>query len=356
VSITSLYLNSFRNYEEAFFEFDEGINLIYGANAQGKTSILEAIYCLIVGRSFRSNNTKDLIQYHQSGFSIDCRFTQYEVEQSLRFLYNGKQRTFFHNYTPLPQVSSLIGILSGVLITPDDIELIKGQPVIRRQFLDLQLAQVDPLYIHHLTRYQRALQQRNQLLKMRQVATLSIWEEEMGRSAAYITMQRGRLLNELEQQGERFHRLLSKENHIWTLDYKTGGVELSHDGEVLYRHQLDLFKQHRERELVVGYTLSGPHKDDFSLRLNQKDVKFFASEGQQRTSVIALRLAEWQRLDSNRDDSPLLMIDDVGMGLDHTRRSNLFHLLNEFHQVFLTATEASLFDEVQVKGKKIKIG
>lgn len=356
MAITSLYLRHFRSYEEGYYEFDEGVNLLYGANAQGKTSVLESIYCFMVGRSFRTQQTGDLIQHNKSSFQIECRFVRHQVDQMLKFASDGKQRTLIYNHTPLPTLSSLLGILPGVITTPDDINLIKGAPAIRRQFLDLQLAQADPLYLHHLSRYTKALRQRNHLLKTKQKITIASWEQEMSRSAAYLVTERAKALIDLERQGQRLHLQLTGEKKTWTIQYKTSGAALLSDKETLYNHHLDQFQKYREKELILGYTLTGPHKDDFLLMLDGNEVRHFASEGQQRSSIMALKLAEWQRLQSQIDSPPLLMIDDVGLSLDQARRSNLFDMLGDFNQVFLTATDASLFDENSVKGKKIKVG
>lgn len=351
----SLHLQHFRNYREAYFEFDDRLNFIYGDNAHGKTNLLEAIYYLMVGQSFRAQHQQDLIQYTYPAFYLECHFSKHQVEQLLRISFNGKEKKIFHNSTPIQSAAGLLGILQGVIITPDDINLIKGSPLLRRQFIDLHLAQIDPLYVHHLTRYTRAMRQRNQLLKARQLKTIETWEHEMSHSASYITTRRAKAIEELQIQANHFHQGLTKQQTYFKIEYKPGGVQPPYEPKAIFENQLHLLQKYRERELFIGYTLTGPHKDDILFMLDDKETRLFASEGQQRTCVTALRLGEWQRLNEIADEPPLMMIDDVGMGLDAGRREHLFSLISNLNQVFLTATDSSLFDAIHVKGKKIKI-
>lgn len=353
--LQSLHLQHFRSYSEGHFEFDDRINFIYGDNAQGKTNLLEAIYYLMIGQSFRTQHQQDLIQYEHPAFYLESHFSKHSVDQCLRIRFNSKDKKILHNSTTIQNTAGLLGILQGVIITPDDINLIKGSPLLRRQFLDLHLAKVDPLYVHHLTRYSRALRQRNQLLKSRKPQTIESWEQEMAYSAGYIISKRVKAINELQTQAHHFHQKLTEQKYELTIQYKSGGVPQPYEPAVICENQLKLYQKYRDRELFIGHTLTGLHKDDLLFSLDGKETRLFASEGQQRTYVTALRLAEWQHLNETTDAPPLMMIDDVGMGLDFGRREHLFSLIADLNQVFLTATDSSLFDSIQVKGKKIKI-
>ncbi|MFI5343009.1 MAG: DNA replication/repair protein RecF [Chlamydiales bacterium] len=343
MQILNLYLQNFRSYEEAFFEFSPSLNLICGPNAKGKTSLLEAIHFLMIGRSFRTPQYQDLIKQNQTGFYIESHFTKHGINQRLRVAGNPSDRKMFHNSTSLATLSSLLGLIQGVLQTPDDINLIKGSPHLRRQFLDIQIAQIDPLYVHHLTRYARAMRQRNQLLRNKTAVSIESWEFEMSQSAAYIILQRHRTIQNLQKHSQSFYHKLTGEQAPLTLHYRTPPSQIMH-AEELKSYFQKLYQKNRNRERLLGYTLSGPHKDDFVILIDQRDVRFFASEGQQRGCATALHFAEWQNLHLAGTEKPLFMIDDVGMSLDESRRKRLVEQLRELGQVFLTTTDERLLD------------
>lgn len=354
MNLRSLYLHHFRNYKEARFTFGPRLNIIHGANAQGKTSLLEGLYTLMTGSSFRANQHSELLKQGCSSFHLECRFAKYDIEQKLSFAYDGKDRRIVYNSTPLQAASGLLGLIPGVVMTPDDVQLVKGSPPLRRQFLDLQIAQTDPLYVHHLTRYHRAMRQRNRLLKARESLTIASWEHEMSHSAAYITMQRSAAVNELKSRCQGIHQRLVGDGEPLDIEYK-GQIPLPSSFQDIQRQFLDKFYRHRAREMLMGFTLTGPHKDDLVFTLGGKDVRHFASEGQQRSAVTAIRLAEWQRLRHLRDECPVMLIDDVGIGLDGTRRRALLEQFSELGQVFITTTEANPWEEFAGEKMAIKI-
>lgn len=182
--IKTLFLRDFRNYKEAAITFSPKVNTIWGDNAQGKTNILEAIYLLITGRSFRTPHLSDLIRFNTHSFYIKALFEKNGIEQTLTFSFDGEGRKIVHNSTPLPTLSSLLGILNGVVLSSEDLSIVSGTPQSRRQFLDLLISQSNPLYLHHLCRYIQAMKQRNALLKRNYLQTITIWEEQMAPHAA----------------------------------------------------------------------------------------------------------------------------------------------------------------------------
>lgn len=333
----TLYLRNFRCYQESVFEFCPGINVIHGDNARGKTTLLEAIHVLITGSSFRPAQTTDLIRKGTDSFYIEAGFLKHGIEQTLKMFYNGKERKIFYNSTLCPSSASLLGLLQGVVMAPDDAALVKGAPAVRRRFLDLQIAQVDPLYVHHVTRYQRAMKQRNSLLRAKTSATLESWESEMASSAAYIVQQRLKAVRDLETNGRALHKTFSGEVEELSLGYKTGNP--SDECDQIKSYYLAQYRKLRQREMIMGCTLVGPHKDDVAIAIGQQEARFFASEGQQRSCVAALRLGEWERLNTIAQEHPLMLIDDIGVGLDSSRREKLMGYLGQLGQVFVTSTE-----------------
>lgn len=339
--LRTLFLHHFRPYREASFDFCSDINAILGPNAKGKTSLLEAIYFLITGSSFRTSQASDLIHLGQPYFYLEATFVKHGIEQTLKIHCSHKERKIIHNSTPCPSSAGLLGLLQGVMVAPDDLALVKGGPQERRQFLDLQIAQADPLYVHHLTRYHRAMRQRNCLLKSKNSASIDSWEYEMSNAAAYLVRQRAIALQDLQINSKPLYEMFcgGQEDNL-VLIYRTGApnpIAESHDN--LKQYHLQQLQKLRRREMELGFTLSGPHKDDFLIAIGDREVRFFASEGQQRSCVAALRLAEWERLYRLAGEAPLMLIDDVGVSLDGQRRERLLNHLCSLGQVLVTSTE-----------------
>lgn len=348
--LKALYLHNFRLYKEALFEFSPGINVVRGPNARGKTSLLEAVSFLMTGRSFRTSQASDLIRQDTPHFSIDALFVKNGIEQKLRVFYSTGERRVIYNATACPSLSCLLGMLQGVVIHPDDTAIVKGAPAARRHLLDLQIAQSDPLYVHHLTRYERAMRQRNHLLKARTLATIDSWEYEMANSASYIIRQRSAVAKILAEKGSSHYTAISGGKEELDLCYKAHGTgDKPVDDAALIREMFrDQFKRHRGKEMEHGATLTGPHKDDFLITLGGKDARAFASEGQQRTCIVALRLAEWCRLKEATLETPLMLVDDIALSLDSSRKGHLLDYLGGLGQVFISTTDP----EATIAGEK----
>lgn len=339
--LRTLYLRNFRCYEEAAFEFSPGVNLIHGPNAQGKTSILEAVHFLSTGQSFRTSQIKELIRIGAPSFYLEAVFEKHGIEQTLKVTCDPQERRIMYNNTLCSSTTSLWGLLQGVTMTPDDIAVVKGGPQLRRQFLDMQIAQADPLYVHHLTRYHRALRQRNIMLRSRKTASIEIWELEMAKSAAYLVQQRTRAAMELQVTSSDLYQMIGGEK--CRLELRYSGPQAG--AKPLHIAYLEQWQKMRPREIEIGYTLVGPHRDDCFIALDGREVRFFASEGQQRSCVAAMRLAEWKRLHALVEEPPLMLMDDVGMGLDSMRRERLLSSAQDLGQVFLTATQTLDFQD-----------
>ena len=347
MKIKWLYVRNFRGFDDLALEFETGINEIVGKNAQGKTSLLEAIYLCMTGSSFRTSSVRDLIKYEKEGFFIEIGFEKEGITYKLQFSFDGQKRRIFLNNRPCPSVTSLIGQLLGVLCTPDVQELVKGAPSARRHFLDLSLAQIDPLYVYHLSRYTRALKQRNSLLKAKDLRTITVWEKELAHSATYITAARlkivGALKEHLVDYFDKFAQNTSKE---LSLEYTTRAIGKADEMRAYFEEE---FNKKRLREMAFGSTLVGPHRDDLLVFMGKKNVRDFASEGEMRLVAISLKLAEWQYLKSHMDFAPLLLIDDFGAYLDKERVARLSDVICTFGQVFISAHATN-----QILGAKSK--
>lgn len=330
--ISRLLLRNFRNVRQAEIELSPKVNLFFGENGQGKTNLLEAIYLLSIGRSFRTRRFSELIFSGASFFYIEAEFIREGVSHSVKIYYDEKSRKIQYNGTISSHFTSLLGTLPGVLISPDDHSIIIGAPAERRRFLDIYLSQSDPLYIQHLARYFGAMKQRNQLLKLKKTETLSAWEETMATSGSYLMSKRKGAVEIFKPLLDQFAETLSLGKDPLRLKYTPSS---SADKSTF---QKDLLKL-RHKELLLGSTLIGPHRDDLDIILKEKKAKDFSSEGQKRTIMTAFRLAEWELLKEALATPPLLAIDDFGIQLDPARQATLENHIQTVAQVFLTAAK-----------------
>lgn len=336
--LKTLILRNFRNIKELEAHFSDRLNVFYGKNAQGKTNLLEAIYFVSTGRSFRTQSLKELIHDQESSFSIDAEVVRDQVTQRIKISYDGNTKRLQMDANNYASFHPLLGVLPTVLYTPYDIELISGAPAERRRFLNIHLAQSDPLYVHHLTCYWRAMKQRNCLLRARSSDAIECWENQMAASAEYITQARKEMLEELQVPLKKEANVLSNEDHHLTLSLSSS------------KDYLKQLQKNRAKEMELGVTLTGPHRDDIALYINESVARIKASEGQKKTMVAALKLAEWERL-SNRTGEPVLMgFDDLDGHLDDSRRSHLKNRLKSLGQVFITTPH-----EPDVEGKHFHI-
>jgi len=322
-----LVLRNFRNYRSAEVSFSPGINWIQGNNGQGKTNLLEAIYLLSTGRSFRASALSDLILWGESFFYLEGIFEKDGVEQSLKVYYDPQTRKIQYNQTVFPTLTSLLGILPSVLLSPDDLCLVSGTPSERRRFIDMHIAQMDALYIHHLGRYFKGMKQRNVLLKAKSDTSIASWEQMMAHSADYLVKKREWAIQALQGPATEWMQRLSNAKDQMHLDYESS----------LSSQFAESWQRHRAKEMIIGSTLQGPHRDDLSICLGEKKAKIFSSEGQKRSCICSLRFAQWELMKESIGSPPLLGIDDFGIQLDQERQGQLKQFLTSFHQVFLSS-------------------
>jgi len=328
--LKNLLLRSFRNYTKASISFEKGINIIKGRNGAGKTNLLEAIFLLSTGRSFRTMHFTDLIQEGASYFYIEAHFEKERVKQVLGIGYSKRGRRIHYNNTYFYNISHLFGIMPSVLYSPKDQLLISGSPTERRRFLNMHLAQTTPLYLSHLIRYYRAMKQRNVLLKHQSQQAIESFEKVMADSAHYLMGKRHELIERLNPRMQAFSNILSSHQDSFSLFYKPS-ICMQQVGEIEL-----LYATKRPKELILGSTISGPHRDDFLFTYNNKDAKAYASEGQKQTCITALKMAEWEELKNQTQTLPLMNIDDFGTHFDKMRVHLFQKYLSNLGQVFLT--------------------
>ncbi len=329
--ISKVVLHNFRCHTQTTIEFSTQMNSIYGKNGSGKTSILEGLNLLSTGRSFLAPQNKDMIQHGADNFYVKIEFTCDDTNQTISIGYNQKEKRISHNENHFNRFSSVVGIIPSVLLAPKDSMLISGSPQERRRFLNVQLAQIDPSYIHHLLRYHTALKHRNALLKIKGEQMLDTWEHIMAESYMYLLDKRENLINLLSPKVNSIAKKFSSDKDNFELIYQPSIKSKDID------EMKQVFKKSRIREMAMGTSLNGAHRDDFIINHNLNTAKSFVSQGQSKTCISALKIAQWEHLKEKTGKIPIMLIDDFGVHLDTCRKSLFHDYLKELGQVIITS-------------------
>ncbi len=360
MNLQSLNLRSFRNYEEAALEFESGVNLIVGDNAQGKTNLLEAISYLGSGKSFRAQKTAEMLRFGAEFAEIRGSVFSQEREQSLRYLLfaGSRPRQIWRNGVKKKSASELAGVLPTVLFCPEDLMILKMGSSQRRRFGDLALCQLRPNYDAALTEYHRILDQKNRILKdhFENPAVLAILPEyntRLCQVGALLISYRARFYEGLGRSAAKFHSQFSGGVENFSLEYKTVSTVTDPFAPVsrLTEDLMEHLDRHYRAELETAQCLTGPHKDDFTVTLSGIDLKAYGSQGQTRTAAISLKLAQRELMGREWGEEPVLLLDDVLSELDPGRQD---FVLNQIvsGQVFITCCEPGRFTKL---GKTIEI-
>ncbi|MFH1313295.1 MAG: DNA replication/repair protein RecF [Candidatus Eisenbacteria bacterium] len=347
--IRKIHLTNFRNFSDVDVEFGEHRNLIVGSNAQGKTNLLESIHILGVGRSHRDRKDANLVRFGESFYRIEGLFEHIGVKTRIEVAYGEERKRIRINGKEARPVD-LIGLVGIVISSPDDIELVKGSPGFRRTFLDMAISQMSKEYLVTLQRYVRALTQRNLLLKAAQerridVSEATTWTQSVVELGVTVVKRRVAYLEEIVSQvAENFAFISGKPGDI-QLTYEARGYKAGGDSDIA-AGLANALKAHSDLEIRRGYTLCGPHVDDFALLSDGRDIRQFGSEGEQRTAVLALRCAEANAMGERLGRYPLVLLDDVFAELDEARAGALTALISKFDQIVLTSSRpARLADD-----------
>lgn len=357
--ISKLTLKNFRNYSYEEFEFSDGINILTGANAQGKTNAGEAIFFLCTGYSPRANRDKLVIKSGEESAEITGNAKSLYGDVSVKIKFNSQdKKNIFVNGLEVHKVGELLGNIHSVFFNPAELKLIQESPEDRRRFLNVSLSQMSKSYFYALQRYNKILAQRNNLLKDpdRQLIyeTLPVWDIQLSKEASKIIVSRNEFLKDISPILEEKHAELSggKEK----LKLKTESGYYGSEDEIAYAILSD-YKTGIERDLRLGYTSIGPHRDDIKFILNDTDVKIYGSQGQQRTVALSLKLAETETFKTRFGEYPILILDDVLSELDRERQKKLVQAVKNIQTVF-TATEYSraLFKNTDINRMSIENG
>ncbi|UFT99430.1 DNA replication/repair protein RecF [Radiobacillus kanasensis] len=343
--IRQLTLKHYRNYEQLDVTFDDKINVIIGENAQGKTNLMEAIYVLGFSKSHRTPRDKELIQWDAEYAKIEGSVFKRNRTFPLEIIFSSKGKKAKLNHIEQRRLSDYIGALNIVMFAPEDLNLVKGNPQIRRRFIDMEIGQVQPVYIHHLGQYQKILKQRNFLLKDLQRnqkgdrTMLHVLTDQLIEHAAVIIEKRFLFLELLRKWAQPIHQGISRGLENLEIRYQCSvDVSESHNKEKISSIFSEKFKEVESREVERGNTLIGPHRDDLAFYVNEKDVQTYGSQGQQRTTALSLKLAEIELIHSEVGEYPILLLDDVLSELDDYRQSHLLDTIQGKVQTFVSTT------------------
>lgn len=346
----NIYVENFRNIESANVEFCPGTNVLIGENAQGKTNLLEAIYMTALGKSFRQGTDKDTIQFDKDYCFIRNCYTDdtRDMEISMRIFSDRRAKRVEQNKVKVAKTSDMVGSFKIVLFCPEHLSIIKEGPALRRSFLDVAISQIRPLYMKSLQRYATILKERNALIKDAEEnrgtfnSTIDLFSEQLAQEAAVITGYRVRYIEKLKKYVAKCFSEMTGERESPNLEYISScklSEEECFDVEKCRAAYRSLYSSHHDREIGAGSTLWGIHKDDMEIYINGNRARIFASQGQQRSLSLALKLAEGEIIkDECGGDYPVFLFDDVLSELDSGRRQYLLSNLKD-KQVILTCCE-----------------
>lgn len=354
--LTELSLTNYRNYKKTRLSFENKVNVILGENAQGKTNLMESIYVLAIAKSHRTSRDKELIKWDEEYAKIEGRVQKRMSALSLELVISNKGKKAKVNSLEQKKLSSYIGSLNVVMFAPEDLNLVKGSPQVRRRFIDIEIGQVMPVYMHDLNQYHHILQQRNHLLKQynrspeKNKVMLEILTTQLVEIAVKITNRRIHFLHLLQNWAEPIHKGISRGLETLKIQYNPSvdvseDIELSKMVEVYY----EKFSKIKEKEIDRGITLAGPHRDDMQFFVNDKDVQVYGSQGQQRTTALSIKLAEIELIKSEVGEYPILLLDDVLSELDDYRQSHLLNTIQGKVQTFVTTTSVEGIDHETLK-------
>ena len=327
--IDNLKIQNFRNYKYQEINFENKINIFYGDNAQGKTNILESIFISSFGKSFRTNKEKELIKMGENFLKVQTHFQKKDRDGEIKVEISDKKNVYL-NDVKLKKLSEVLGNIILVIFTPDDINLLKSGPASRRKFLDMMIGQLRPAYVLNLNSYLKTLEQRNNFLKqkMKNDAMLDIWDEKLAEYGEKIYTYRKQFIELIKNKITSIHAEITAEK-----------IDIKYFSDCKSKEDfLQELKKNRVNDYYRGYTTKGVHRDDFTIYINNEPVNIYGSQGQNRTAILSLKLAELNVIYDDLGEYPILLLDDFMSELDEKRISNFLNNIENI-QVIITCTK-----------------
>lgn len=358
MKIKSINITNFRNYSNQEVEFSDGLNVIIGKNAQGKTNLLESIFICAIGRSPRTTKDKDLIKWESTYAKITLNILKKLGKKEIDiYLFTNQNKAIKIDKIGIKKIGQLMGNFNAIYFSPDDLKLIKDSPEERRKFMDIDLCQFDKNYFYTLSNYNQILQQRNKLLKTTNESalkdTISIWNDQLATSGAKLILSRLKLVNSLKEKVQKIHKFLTNDKEELVISYQGYTAETENDLKLLL---LKKYEENIDKDIKLGFTTIGPHRDDIKIESNGIDLRSFGSQGQQRTASLSLKLAELEVFKDNIGEYPVLLLDDVLSELDKDRQQKLLEITKPI-QTILTCTDFDFnipHTKFTIEGGKLK--
>ena len=335
-----LKLNNFRNYDNQIVEFFDGINLISGKNGQGKTNLVEAVMLSALTKSPRTSHDDDMRKENTDNTSVEvCVEHNFGDVNILVTMSKDTKKTFSINKNQVKKLSEVFGNLVAVYFAPTDLKIVSGGPNERREFMDTDISQLSGSYYNLIQRYEKVLTQRNKLLKSQDTKvlkdTIPIWNEQLARHGAKIILSRLNLIERLKKHAYIIHKNLTSDKEEISLTYQGYVAEDENSLKLLL---LKKYEENIDKDIKLGYTTVGPHRDDIKIEANNIDLRSFGSQGQQRTASLTLKLAELEVFNDNLGEYPVLLLDDVLSELDASRQNKLLEYVSNI-QTLVTCTD-----------------
>ncbi|MGI6113674.1 MAG: DNA replication/repair protein RecF [Mahellales bacterium] len=354
--IEFLKLVNFRNYENLRLDMIPGLNILVGNNAQGKTNILESIFFSCTGKSHRTSKDKELIRINEQECFILTELQREEGKSIIEIKLNQRGKKIIKvNGVAIRRLMELMGNLNVIIFSPEDLKLVKEGPRERRRFIDIQLCQMKPRYLYNLQQYNRILQQRNMLLKEIQTrsglkSTLSIWDEQLVEEGCRVIKTRHWFIDKLRNTVSSLHKDLTMGKETLDIEY-ISNIKYN-DLDKIKQRFMEITEKNRERDIMLGSTQQGPHRDDFDIYINHLDLKAYGSQGQHRTAALSLKLSGIYIIKDDVGEYPVLLLDDVMSELDVKRQQMLMSNLGKVQSV-VTCTDLNWMGHAHGLDKKI---
>lgn len=356
--ISKISLINFRNFKKITIDFDERLNLLVGKNAQGKTNILESIYFLALTKTFRDSYDENLINFNSTSYKINGKIKQENLINNFSIQYYKDKKKVFINNTEIKRISDYISNINVIIFYPDDINFIKDTPSLRRKIINIEISQLFNKYTDICNKYNKILKIRNEYLKKLYINNLSdltyfnILTEKLILLASDIYMYRYNFINQINENLTNIYSNISLEGKI-KLKY-IPNINIERYDEITIKEILKkLYKDNYNKELSQGTTIYGPHRDDFIFYLDNKEMKLYASQGQQRIAMIAFKLAEIKIIQNQKKINPIVLIDDIFNEIDRKKKNNILKLIFGDYQIIITTTELKGINRKIINQSKI---
>ncbi|WP_332650745.1 DNA replication/repair protein RecF [Lysinibacillus sp. 54212] len=361
MNIERLQLTNYRNYESLTLDFSPKINVFIGENAQGKTNVMESIYVLAMAKSHRTANDKELIRWEADYGKIEGVVQKRYGSLPIELMVSKKGKKGKINHLEQTRLSNYIGQMNVVMFAPEDLNVVKGSPQIRRRFIDMEIGQISPVYLHDLLTFQKILKQRNHLLKSNQGRAslqndvmFDVYTEQYIQAAIKIIRKRFEFMELLQEWAEPIHSGISQGKEKLVIKYRpVSGISPNWSVDEMATFLEQKLSEIKQREIERGVTLIGPHRDDLQLFVNDYDVQTYGSQGQQRTTALSLKLAEIELIKQETKEAPILLLDDVLSELDDYRQSHLLNTIQGEVQTFVTTTSVDGIHHETIENAKM---